>query len=62
MKNASAPLPRLFTIAELAQRLSVSTKTIHRWIAAGDLRTHKLGRQVRIAEEDAVSFVSRGRR
>jgi excisionase family DNA binding protein len=62
MKTTSRSLPRLLSIAELAERLSVSGKTVSRWIEAGDLHAHRLGRQIRITEEDALSFVAARRR
>jgi excisionase family DNA binding protein len=62
MKNPTAPVPRLLSMQELADRFSVSSKTVSRWIASGELRAHRLGRQVRIAEEDANAFVAVRRR
>ena len=58
MKKTSLSQSPLLSIDELADRLSVSSKTIRRWIHAGDLRMHKLGWQIRISEEDAHSFVA----
>ena len=62
MKKHIAPVPRFLSMQDLAERLSVSSKTVSRWIASGDLRAHRLGRQVRIAEEDAIAFVASRRR
>jgi excisionase family DNA binding protein len=62
MTKFSPPVARFLSMQELADRLSVSSKTISRWIASGDLRAHRLGRQVRVAEEDAVAFVAARRR
>lgn len=62
MKKHTGPVPRLLSMQDLAERLSVSSKTISRWIASGDLRAHRLGRQIRIAEEDANVFVASRRR
>ena len=45
-------LPRLLSIDEVAQQLGVSTKTIRRWLLAGSLSCHRLGRQIRIAEDE----------
>ena len=48
-------LPSLLTIDQVAQHLQVSTKTIRRWIDAGDLTAHRLGRQLRISEPDLMT-------
>jgi excisionase family DNA binding protein len=34
---------RFFTIAEVAERLHVATRTVRRWIGAGDLIVHRIG-------------------
>lgn len=57
--SRSAPL---LTLAAAAARCAVSTKTLRRWIAAEQLRFHRLGRQIRIAEEDLQAFLARQRR
>lgn len=49
--------PRLLSVAAVADRLDVSTKTVRRWIAAGALRIHRLGRSVRIGETDLQKFL-----
>jgi excisionase family DNA binding protein len=53
--SRSAPL---LTLAAAATRLAVSTKTLRRWISAEQLRSHRLGRQIRIAEEDLQAFLA----
>jgi excisionase family DNA binding protein len=58
MKKTSATVPQLLSVREVASRFGVSGKTISRWIHAGDLRAHRLGRQIRISEEDLRSFVA----
>ena len=47
---------QFFTIAETAERLCVLTRTILRWIAAGELVAHRFGASVRIAEADLRAF------
>ena len=54
-------LPRLFSINEVAAELDVSPKTVRRWIAAGELPVHRLGRQLRISEADLLAFIARSR-
>jgi len=58
MKKTSPSVPQLLSVREVAGRLGVSAKTISRWIHAGNLRAHRLGRQIRITEEDIHSFVT----
>jgi excisionase family DNA binding protein len=35
----------------------VVPKTIHRWIAAGDLIAHRLNRRIRVSEADLQAFI-----
>jgi excisionase family DNA binding protein len=48
---------RFFTIPEVAERLRVCTRTVRRWIKAGDLIAHRIG-GVRIAESDLRAFLA----
>lgn len=57
----SSKLPRFYTIAEVADLLVVSTRTVRRWISDRELLAHKFGRQVRISEIDLRAFVERRR-
>ena len=57
----SDPAPRLLTVATVADRLDISTKTVRRWIEAGALRIHRLGRAVRISEADLQQFLDEHR-
>jgi excisionase family DNA binding protein len=52
------PISRFFTIAQVASLLSVSQRTVRRWIAAHDLLAHKFGRGVRISEVDLKTFLA----
>ena len=47
-----------FTVAEVAERLGVSTRTIRRWIENKELVAHRFGRAVRIAENDLKAFLA----
>ena len=62
MTKAAPRLSRFYTKTDIAEHLGVSTRTVSRLIDAGELRAHHLGGSVRIAEEDAVSFVAARRR
>ena len=50
-------LPILFTLEQTARHLQASTKTIRRWIDAGELVAHKIGGQWRISEPDLQTFI-----
>ena len=50
-------LPTLLTLDETAKALKVSTKTVRRWIDAGDLVAHRLGHQWRISKSDLHTFI-----
>jgi excisionase family DNA binding protein len=49
---------QFFTIAEVSERLDVSTRTVRRWIESGDLVAHRFGGVVRIAEGDLHAFLA----
>jgi excisionase family DNA binding protein len=58
MATKRIKLPTCLTVREAAEHLSVSEKTIRRWIWCGALRHHRLGASIRIAEEDLAAFVA----
>ena len=47
---------RFFTVSEVAEMLSVSTRSVRRWIGSGKLVAHAFGGVVRIAETDLRAF------
>jgi excisionase family DNA binding protein len=49
---------KFFTIAEVAEHLHVSSRTVRRWIVAGDLVVHRVGNVVRISEGDLRTFLA----
>jgi excisionase family DNA binding protein len=49
---------KFFTIAEVADRLDVATRTVRRWIKGGELVVHRIGGVVRIAESDLRAFLA----
>ena len=53
---------RFYSVAEIADRLGASEKTVRRRMADGSLRHHRIGGLVRIAEEDFNAFVAARRR
>jgi excisionase family DNA binding protein len=60
-KKPEVLLPRLLTVVEVANACRVASRTVWRWIAEGELKTHRLGRKVLIAEEDLADFLRRCR-
>jgi excisionase family DNA binding protein len=50
-------LSRFLSLKDVALALSVSIKSLRRWIDAGDLRVHRFGHQLRVA-----AFLSQRRR
>lgn len=48
----------LLTIPDIARLFQVSTKTVRRWIDAGELRAHRLGRQWRIGASEVDRFLN----
>jgi excisionase family DNA binding protein len=49
---------KFFTIADVAERLDVVTRTVRRWVKSGDLLVHRFGGVVRIAEGDLQAFLT----
>jgi excisionase family DNA binding protein len=51
-------LVRFYTIAQVAELLAISERSVRRWIATGELVAHKFGRGVRISETDLKTFLA----
>ena len=49
---------RFFTVAEVAEIVGVSVRTVRRWIKSGELVAHHIGAVVRIAEGDLRAFIA----
>ncbi len=52
------PITRFYTVAEVADLLSVSTRSVRRWMERGDLLAHRFGRQIRISDLDLRAFLA----
>jgi excisionase family DNA binding protein len=52
---------KFLTIIQVAECLDVATRTVRRWIEAGDLVAHRVGGVVRIAEDDLRAFLAQHR-
>jgi len=48
----------LLSVADVAERLNVSEKTVRRQIKDGSLPTHRVGRNLRISEDDLQAYLS----
>lgn len=59
--RSGAPCTPLLSIQAVAELLGVSTKTVRRLIAGGDLAAHRIGGSLRISEEDLRAYLSRCR-
>jgi excisionase family DNA binding protein len=51
---------RWLKVSEVAQLLRVSKMTVYRLISAGELRSARVGRSYRLAEEDVNAYLQRG--
>ena len=68
MSTKSSPSPRplppipaasvLHDAAAVARRLDVTVRTVRRLIAAGELPVHRIGRAVRVSEDDLARFLA----
>ncbi len=45
-----------FTLADVADRYDVNTRTVRRWVVAGELIAYRFGRQLRISAQDLKTF------
>jgi excisionase family DNA binding protein len=46
----------LLTLNDLAERWQVSLKSVRRIVKRGELKVHRIGRQIRVLPEDADTF------
>jgi excisionase family DNA binding protein len=59
--SLTSPAKSLLDVDGVADRLDVSSKTVRRHIDRGDLAVHRIGRLLRVSEEDLANFVARRR-
>ena len=52
------PGPRLFSVADVADRLGVSEKTVRRMLDRSDLPAHRIGRLLRVSESDLDAYLA----
>jgi excisionase family DNA binding protein len=53
---------QLSSLEELASRWGVSVKTLRRIVQRGELKTHRIGTQIRVSEDDIRSYEAMNRR
>jgi len=57
-RRTSGTAAKFHSIAHVAEMLDVSTRTVSRWIADGELAVHRFGRTVRVADADLKVFLA----
>jgi excisionase family DNA binding protein len=55
------PRLRLLSVDDIADDLGVSTKTIRRLIDDGELRAYRIGRALRVSEDEVRKYLNRRR-
>jgi excisionase family DNA binding protein len=60
-RSRPATLPRLLSVPEAADALKVCERTVWRRIEAREIETYRLGRTVRIAEDELIRFLEKRR-
>jgi len=51
----------LYTLEEVAQILRISLSTVRRLVGMGELKTVRVGRQIRVRQEDLDDYVRKAR-
>lgn len=49
------------TVEQVSDKMGFNQDTIRKWCRNKDLRSYKVGRQLRIQEKDVVDFIKNGR-
>ena len=57
-RRSGSGLPKFYAIKTVAETLEVSTRTVRRWIARGDLIVHRVNGVIRIAEAVLRAFLA----
>jgi excisionase family DNA binding protein len=53
---------QLLSVDDVAEKTGLSGRTIRRLIASGELPVHRIGRSIRISEDDLARFIAACRR
>jgi excisionase family DNA binding protein len=57
MAKTPEAVPAFYSVDQTAQKLGLSSKTVRRLIASGELPVHRFGRSIRIADSDLMVFI-----
>jgi excisionase family DNA binding protein len=60
-ENPAGQKPIFYTIADVAECLDVSIRTVRRWIDSRRLAAHRMGRVRRISDADLAAFLAHSR-
>lgn len=61
MENQSVNEKEFYTAKELAEKLRVNIMTIYRYIKAGKLKAHKIGKEFRISNKEFKKFLDKSK-
>ena len=51
----------LYNLTQIAHKAHVSVKTVRRLVERGELKTHRIGTQIRVSEGDWQAYLARSR-
>lgn len=61
MKTSPHKPSKFHDVKSIALMVDTSERTVRRWIASGELPSHKFGGVVRISDEDLQTFIKEKR-
>ena len=59
MESLNKPTPTLLCVDDVAQILRVTPKTVRNLISNGDIKAIRIGRLIRIFDEDFINYLTR---
>jgi excisionase family DNA binding protein len=60
MNQPAQPMEHLNKVPEVAEKLSISEKTVWAWIGARRLAVHRIGRSVRVGDSEIQRILTEG--
>jgi excisionase family DNA binding protein len=61
MSTKSTPARRLLSVDDIATAMAISPKTVRRMIARGELISHRIGKLIRVSDEDLATYLKLSR-